>query len=107
MNADTYKTLKHLLHYYKRTGSKAYRKKQVVRLVFMLNNIFEYEKISSNQLNALGRKHIIGFWRRHQNLSEKTRKEYWAITNVLFEQLGKPRPPLPKPSKNEEVVNFL
>lgn len=102
MTPKTHRTVISLMHSYKRTGSKVYRKKQVSRLMSMLNNIFEHEQIQTNELQQLGRKQMIGFWRRHEHLSEKTRKEYWLISHLLFEQLGKRSPP--KPNKSKETV---
>lgn len=87
-------------------GAKNYRKKQFKRLLLMLNNIIEYEHLQSHELERMGRKHVIGFWRRHESLSDKTRKEYWQILSVLFQKLGKHSPPKPKlivQFKNERV----
>ena len=96
MTPEMHQTVNRLLHTYKRTGAKSYRRKQVKRLMFMLNNIIQYEKNPTLQLHQLGRKQIIGFWQRHTHLSESTRNEYWRIMEVLFEQLGKTKPPKPK-----------
>ena len=95
MTPEMHQTVNHLLHTYKRTGAKSYRRKQVKRLMFMLNNIIQHEKNPTLQLHQLGRKQIIGFWRRHQHLSESTKNEYWRIVEILFEHLGKPSPPKP------------
>jgi hypothetical protein len=99
MTPEMHQTVNHLLHAYKRTGAKSYRRKQVKRLMFMLNNIIQHEKNPTLQLHQLGRKQIIGFWRRHQHLSESTKNEYWRIVEILFECLGKAPPPKPKKSK--------
>ena len=95
MTPEMHQTVNRLLHTYKRTGAKSYRRKQVKRLMFMLNNIIQHEKNPTLQLHQLGRKQIIGFWRRHQHLSESTKNEYWRIVEILFEHLGKPSPPKP------------
>ena len=47
MTPEMHQTVNYLLHAYKRTGTKLYRRKQ-----------------------------IIGFWRRHDHLSESTKNEY-------------------------------
>lgn len=99
MTPEMHQTVNHLLHAYKRTGAKSYRRKQVKRLMFMLNNIIQHEKNPTLQLHQLGRKQIIGFWRRHQHLSESTKNEYWRIVEILFECLGKAPPPKPNKSK--------
>ena len=61
-----------------------------------MNNIIQHEKNPTLQLHQLGRKQIIGFWRRHEHLSESTKDEYWRIIAILFGQLGKSLPPKPK-----------
>ena len=102
MTPEMHQTVNHLLHAYKRTGAKSYRRKQVKRLMFMLNNIIQHEKNPTLQLHQLGRKQIIGFWRRHDHFSEATKNEYWRIVEILFERLGKVSPP--KPNKNKNAI---
>lgn len=99
MKPETLRLVLYLMNDYKRTGAKAYRKKQVGRLMYMLNDIIQAEGLKGVCLHRIGRKHVIGFWRRHEHLSYQTRKEYWQILNVLYQKLGKLEPPRPKPMK--------
>ena len=99
MKPETMKQLQHLMNEYRRSGAKNYRRKQYERLVFMLNDIIQHEQIRGNELQQLGRKHVIGFWRRHDDWSQQTRKEYWQVLNVFYQRLGRFEPPKPK-SKN-------
>lgn len=51
MTPEMHQTVNRLLHTYKRTGAKSYRRKQVKRLMFMLNNIIQHEKNPTLQLH--------------------------------------------------------
>ena len=88
--------IQYLMTPYLRTGSKTFRRKQISRLMFMLNNIFEHESPTPQDLRQIGRRQVIGFWRRHEHLTQKTRLEYWYVLKWLFERLNKPEPPKPK-----------
>ncbi|MCL9777615.1 hypothetical protein M9196_23235, partial [Vibrio sp. S4B1] len=41
----------------------AYKRKQMRRLIQVLDNIFLHESIG--RIQAIGRRQIIGYWRRH------------------------------------------
>lgn len=97
MKPEIQQRIFYLMNDYKRTGAKKYRQKQYGRLMFMLNDMIQYENLNQFELEKIGRKHVIGFWRRHEHLSYQTRKEYWQILNLLYQKLGKLEPPKPKP----------
>ena len=79
-----------------RGGGKDTRKKEVQRIIEFLDWAESTEKVIS--LHGLGRKHVIGFWKSHRELSEETAYKYWLGISKLWEWLGKHEDP-PKPFK--------
>ena len=81
---------------YVRGGGKDNRKIQVSRIIEFLDWAESTEKVIS--LHGLGRKHVIGFWKAHRELSEDTAYKYWLGISKLWEWIGKHDAP-PKPFK--------
>ncbi len=74
-----------------------YRKKQVKRLMTILDDIFRHEPYVAEQLNRIGRRQIIGYWERTKEEGEQVRREKYAILNMFFEKANlKVRVPIPK-----------
>jgi hypothetical protein len=86
--------IKTLTSGYVRKGSKENRKRQVKKMLAVIKWILSHEKI--NSLDQLGKRQIVAFWQAHQNLSEKTRYNYWLALCELFELMGRSdTPPAP------------
>ncbi len=81
---------------YVRGGGKANRKIQVSRIIEFLDWAESTENVIS--LYGLGRKHVIGFWKSHRELSDDTAYKYWLGISKLWEWIGKHNAP-PKPFK--------
>ena len=81
----------HLLHYeirqvmnpYTAKGKKsAYKKKQMKRLVSIIDDILQIEGLC--QLNTIGRKQLIRHWKRTQDETDQTRREKYSILKLFF-----------------------
>lgn len=94
MNLSDYQQVRLVLSDYRAHGAKSYRKKQFQRACSILDEILAYEGL--NEISKLGRRQIIGYWRRHEHESQKTRIEKFRILKILFLRLGKNEPPKPK-----------
>lgn len=79
MNKATYSQIQAVMRHYLKPGVP-YRRKQVNRLVAMLDNIFIHEKNLGDSIERLGRKHIIGYWRR----TCMNRKRFGPKSTVYF-----------------------
>ncbi len=98
MHSKTYALIRMTMVEYIKKGSKSsYKKVQMKRLIAMIENIFEHEKCTD--LNAIGRRQIIGYWRRTSHESDKTRREKYTILKTFFEMYnGKVTVPQPRPN---------
>lgn len=68
------------------------------RLVKIIDDIFIHEPIS--QIHSIGRRQLIGYWRRHEHESQKTRMEKYHILVRFFSSYSLTmavRVPKPKP----------
>ncbi|EDL53834.1 hypothetical protein VSAK1_10368 [Vibrio mediterranei AK1] len=75
----------------------AFRRKQVTRLLAILEDIFQHEPYLGEQLHKVGKRQIIGYWQRTRHESTQTRKEKYAILKLFFEQAHlRGRVPFPK-----------
>lgn len=84
---------------YVRKGKKsAYKKKQMNRLITILEDIIKNEPICN--LNAIGRKQIIGYYKRRQQESYKTLNEKYQILNKYM-TVKNPQVKVPKPDPNK------
>lgn len=90
------KSAQHYFSDHVRGGGKESRKKEVQRIIEFLDWAESTEKVIS--LHGLGQKHVIGFWKAHRELSEKTAYKYWLGLSKLWEWIGKHSAP-PKPFK--------
>lgn len=98
MDSKTYALIRVTMVEYIKKGSKSsYKKVQMKRLIAIIENIFEHEKCTD--LNAIGRRQIIGYWRRTSHESDKTRREKYTILKKFFEMYnGKVTVPQPRPN---------
>lgn len=95
MHNQTFKKIHLAMHEYTAKGTKSgYKKKQMKRLVSIFEDIFENEQDS--RLEAIGRRQIIGFWRRTEHEANKTRLAKYQILKRFFESFNK-RVTVPKP----------
>ncbi|MEZ9675447.1 hypothetical protein AB4343_08805 [Vibrio breoganii] len=83
MNRDTRKQVLTTMAFYNKKGIP-FRAKQMKRLMMILEDIFEHEAYLGEQLSRIGRKQIIGYWKRTQHESKQTRKEKYAILALFF-----------------------
>lgn len=81
----------HTLHYeirvtmneYISKGKKStYKKKQIKRLISILDNIMKKEK--DPRLSAIGKKQLIRYWKRTEDETDQTRREKYSILNRFF-----------------------
>lgn len=99
MHSKTYALIRMTMVEYIKKGSKStYKKVQMKRLIAIIENIFEHEKCTD--LNAIGRRQIIGYWRRTTHESDKTRREKYTILKIFF-ALYSPQVTVPEPKKTE------
>jgi hypothetical protein len=103
MSDNCVSQIKELMSGYVRKGSKENRSRQVKKMIYVINFIEAQEKLGD--LNRLGKRQIIAFWKSHEHLSEKTRYEYWRALDILFKKMSRKDIP-PKPfsiSENKPV----
>ena len=99
MNKHAQNQLRQIMSQYLRQGATAYRKKQFKRLCNIIEDINRSEPEIKYRLSAIGKKQIIGYWRRTKDETDKTKLEKWRVLSKLFNELEKPQPP--KPYLNE------
>ncbi|MEZ8967369.1 hypothetical protein AB6E53_11800 [Vibrio breoganii] len=95
MKKNTYKQVCTVMASYMKKGIP-YRRKQVKRLLAILEDIFEHEPNLHDELERIGRKQIIGYWRRTEGENITVRKEKYAILCLFFQSAnlrGKVPPP--------------
>lgn len=63
-----------------------FRRKQILRLLSILEDIFEHEPYLGEKLHKIGKRQIIGYWQRTNHESRQTRKEKYSILKLFFEQ---------------------
>ncbi|NOI25736.1 hypothetical protein JKJ11_05920 [Vibrio sp. SCSIO 43133] len=73
-----------------------FRKKQVRRLLAILDDIFLHEPNVGESLEKVGRRQIIGYWDRTQSESTAVRLEKYQILKLFFSAAGL-RGKVPKP----------
>ncbi|NVC96130.1 hypothetical protein FC650_21520 [Vibrio natriegens] len=99
MNGHTKKQILTIMAPYHKPGI-SYRKKQVKRLLAILDDIFRHEPYVGENLNRVGRRQLIGYWERTKNEGERVRQEKYAILKLFFENTNlKVRVPKPKSNK--------
>ncbi len=96
MHPQTHFEIRQIMMVYSTKGKKsAYKKKQMKRLIAIIDDIFKHEPISS--LESIGKRQIIGYWKRYECESFKTRREKYSILlNFLRLYNSKIKVPEPK-----------
>ncbi len=95
MNAHTKKQILTIMAPYHKRGIP-YRRKQVKRLLMILDDIFQHEPYVAEQINRVGRRQIIGYWKRTKGEGEQVRREKYAILK-LFVETANLKVKVPKP----------
>ena len=98
MSPESFKIIEIAMHIYRRRGATEYRKRQYKRLLGALKDIFEHEPNCYGNINKVGRKQLIGYWRRNEHISQKVRIEYYRVLSDFFEILDT-QIRVPKPRK--------
>ena len=98
MKPDQLKIVTQKMAAFRCCGGYKNRKKQYNRLLAILNDIFEHEPESNGQIKAIGRRQVIGYWKRSSD-SYKVKCEKYNVLAYFFKQIGKPIPPRPKQKK--------
>ena len=96
MSPESFQIIQMAMHTYRRRGAPEYRKRQYKRLLSAIKDIFDHEPNCHGNINRIGRKQLIGYWRRHEHLSQKVRVEHYRVLYELFERL-EIRVTVPKP----------
>lgn len=85
------------LHLYRRSGGKKNRKNQARKMMLLIGDIEKAEirrGTPITDLRQLGKKHMFGFWKRNERLSQTARRDYYyAACYVWREILGRPTNP--------------
>ncbi len=77
-----------------RSGGKDNRENEVAKIVKFLVWVQANDNVL--RIDRLGKKQVIGFWRAHRHLSERTTYDYWLAISKLWVWIGKTDEP-PKP----------
>ncbi len=84
MNRNTKKQILTVMAPYHKRGIP-YRRKQIKRLIVILDDIFLHEPYLGEQLQKVGKRQIIGYWQRTRSESARVRAEKYAILTLFFE----------------------
>lgn len=87
MSPHTHKKIMAVMSSYLKRGIP-FRKKQVRRLLAILDNIFLHEPNVGESLEKVGRRQIIGYWERTKSESVSVRLEKYQILNLFFAKAG-------------------
>ncbi|QRG81509.1 hypothetical protein [Vibrio diabolicus] len=85
-----------MLPYFTKGKKSTYKNKQIRRLIAIIDNIFYYE--GTQDLSAIGRKQLIGYWRRTESEQFETRRAKYVILRKFF-ALYNPKVTVPEPKK--------
>ena len=97
MHHKTHALVRQVMMPYTTKGKKSsFKKVQMKRLISVLDDIFQHEGMSD--LNAIGKRQIIGYWRRTESETDKTRREKYSILRRYF-SLYNPTVQVPEPKK--------
>lgn len=77
-----------------RSGGKVHREVEAAKIVSFLVWVQANDNVL--RIDRLGKKQVIGFWRAHRHLSERTTYDYWLAISKLWVWIGKTDEP-PKP----------
>ncbi|MEZ8196957.1 hypothetical protein [Vibrio cortegadensis] len=104
MHHKTNSFIRQIMITYSHKGKKSlYKKKQMKRLISILDDIFSHEGIQ--QLSIVGRKQLIGYWRRTEHEKYETRRAKYCILYRFF-SLYNPQVTVPEPKKCEVDLKF-
>jgi hypothetical protein len=79
---------------YLRHGGKSHRRETIQVLIALLREIHQHEDCLPEQI---GRRQIIGYYRRHAHLSPATLRRHQTAVGLLWDWLGRTgEPPKPK-----------
>ncbi|WP_318492186.1 hypothetical protein [Photobacterium leiognathi] len=92
MNPNTQIIVNDAMREYRRTGRKAFRKRQVSVLRSLLNDIFEHEPNCRDRIQSIGKRQLTGYYRRHSHLKLATLVARWRVLCILFEKMGMNEP---------------
>ena len=96
MSPYTRKTIMAVMSSYLKRGIP-YRKKQMRRLLAILDDIFLHEPNVGEALEKIGRRQIIGYWERTRLESDSVRFEKYQILSLFYGNAGlKGRVPKPR-----------
>ncbi|MBE3868273.1 hypothetical protein HJ160_03825 [Vibrio parahaemolyticus] len=83
MNPTTFKQIHQVMAFYNKRGIP-YRRKQLQRLMTILDDIFAHEPYLGEQIHRIGRRQVIGYWERTKHESSQVRKEKYRILEIFF-----------------------
>ncbi|WP_447028020.1 hypothetical protein [Vibrio parahaemolyticus] len=95
MNPTTFKQIHQVMAFYNKPGIP-YRRKQLQRLMSILDDIFTHELYLGEQIHRVGRRQLIGYWERTKHEGQQVRKEKYRILSLFFSRAN-PRVTVPKP----------
>ena len=94
--------IRQVMNQYIAKGKKSlYKKKQMTRLVSILDNIMSKQK--DPRLSAIGRKQLIIYWKSTKHETDQTRREKFSILNRFF-SLYNPKVTVPEPHISKEII---
>ncbi|MGR5303008.1 hypothetical protein [Vibrio alfacsensis] len=97
MHHQTYAFIHQCMLPYTKKGKKStYKKKQMKRLIAIINDIFQHEGIA--RLDSIGKRQLIGYWRRTEHEQFETRRAKYTILKKFF-ALYHPQVTVPEPKK--------
>ncbi|MBE4219040.1 hypothetical protein [Vibrio parahaemolyticus] len=97
MHHQTYAFIHQCMLPYTKKGKKStYKKKQMKRLVAIIDDIFQHEGMA--RLDSIGRRQLIGYWKRTENEQFETRRAKYTILKKFF-ALYNPKVTVPEPKK--------
>ena len=98
MHHHTHYLIRQTMSPYTTKGKKsAYKKKQMTRLVSILEQIMSKE--SDPRLEAIGKRQIIRYWKSIEGENNKTGREKYSILRKFF-SLYNPKVTVPKPKEH-------
>lgn len=104
MHHKTHALIRQFMLPYITKGKKStYKKKQIKRLIAIIDDIFQNE--GTQDLSSIGRRQLIGYWRRTEHEKNETRQAKWLILRRFF-KLYNAKVTVPTP-KNRVVSHDL
>ena len=97
MHNQTHFLIRQVMSPYTTKGKKSpYKKKQMARLISILDNIINKE--GDPRLYAIGKRQIIRYCKSIEDENDKTRQEKYSILSKFF-NLYNPKVSVPKPKR--------